>query len=69
MKSSKVTRVFFTVVFVIFFLVLLWEGYKWMGQQTDDLWPGTNFGLPIATNDTIMPVSYTHLTLPTTPYV
>ena len=55
MKSSKVTRVFFTVVFVIFFLVLLWEGYKWMGQQTDDLWPGTNFGLPIATNDTIMP--------------
>tara|TARA_E500000331_G_scaffold304919_1_gene308322 strand:- start:143 stop:1009 length:867 start_codon:yes stop_codon:yes gene_type:complete len=55
MKTAKATRVFFTVVFVIFFLVLLWEGYKWMGQQTDDQWPGTNFGLPVATNDTIMP--------------
>ena len=55
MKTAKATRVILTVAVVIFFLVLLWEGYKWMGQKTDDHWPGTNFGLPIATNDTIMP--------------
>ncbi len=36
-------------------LALLWEGYKAMGQWTGDVWPGTQIGLPVATNDLIMP--------------
>lgn len=33
----------------------LWESYKWMGQQTNDEWPGTSFGLPVRTDDLVMP--------------
>ena len=40
-------RTAFTVLVTLVLLVLLWEGYKWMGQQTDDHWPGTQFGLPV----------------------
>lgn len=36
-------------------VVALWEGYKWMGGQTGDLWPGTSFGLPVSTDDLTMP--------------
>jgi len=36
-------------------VVAIWEGYKWMGGQTDDHWPGTSFGLPVPTNDLVMP--------------
>ncbi|MGI9621264.1 MAG: ABC transporter permease, partial [Acidimicrobiales bacterium] len=36
-------------------VVALWEGYKWMGQQTGDTWPGTNWGLPVPTDDLTMP--------------
>ncbi len=32
-----------------------WESYKWMGGRTGDHWPGTSFGLPVRTNDLIMP--------------
>ncbi len=35
--------------------IALWEGYKWVGQQTDDRWPGTDFGLPVPTDDLTMP--------------
>jgi NitT/TauT family transport system permease protein len=38
-------------------LVVLWEGYKWMGNQTGDTWPGTDFGLPVSTDDLTMPHS------------
>jgi len=36
-------------------VVVLWEGYKWMGGRTNDHWPGTSFGLPVRTNDLVMP--------------
>lgn len=36
-------------------LVALWEGYKWMGQQSDDTWPGTGWGLPVPTDNLTMP--------------
>lgn len=36
-------------------LVALWEGYKWMGGQTGDTWPGTPWGLPVKTDDLTMP--------------
>jgi NitT/TauT family transport system permease protein len=36
-------------------VVALWEGYKWVGGQTGDLWPGTSWGLPVKTDDLTMP--------------
>jgi len=36
-------------------IVVLWEGYKWMGQQTGGNWPGTGIELPVSTDDIIMP--------------
>ncbi|MFP5333089.1 MAG: ABC transporter permease [Acidimicrobiia bacterium] len=36
-------------------LVLLWEGYKAMGQATGGVWPGTSVGLPVRTNERSMP--------------
>ena len=43
------------LVLTIVALCLLWEGYKWMGEQTDDHWPGTDLGLPVRTDDLTMP--------------
>lgn len=39
----------------IAFLLLLWEGYKWMGGRTGDEWPFTSWGLPVSTDDLTMP--------------
>lgn len=36
-------------------LVLLWEGYKWMGAATGDEWPLTNVELPVGSDDLTMP--------------
>lgn len=36
-------------------LILLWEGYKAMGQATGGLWPGTVLELPVRTNARSMP--------------
>lgn len=36
-------------------LVVLWEGYKAMGQATGGVWPGTSVGLPVRTNERSMP--------------
>ncbi len=35
--------------------VLLWEGYKWMGNATGGVWPGTSVNLPVRTNERSMP--------------
>lgn len=40
---------------ILFGLVLLWEGYKAMGQATGGTVPFTDFGLPVRTDDTSMP--------------
>lgn len=52
--SSSVRRVG-SFVAILVFLALLWEGYKWMGQSTGGVWPGTDFGLPVRTNERSMP--------------
>jgi NitT/TauT family transport system permease protein len=36
-------------------LVALWEGYKWVGDQTGGTWPGTTVDLPVTSNDITMP--------------
>ena len=57
MTKRKAFRTAFTVLVTLILFVLLWEGYKWMGQQTDAHWPGTGFGLPVSTDDLTMPHS------------
>ncbi len=52
--SSSVRRVG-SFVAILIFLALLWEGYKWMGQSTGGVWPGTDIGLPVRTNERSMP--------------
>ncbi|MEX1043930.1 MAG: ABC transporter permease subunit [Acidimicrobiia bacterium] len=46
-----------TVSFVVTVaaLVLLWEGYKAIGQATGGVWPGTSMNLPVRTNERSMP--------------
>ncbi|HVR31516.1 MAG TPA: ABC transporter permease subunit [Acidimicrobiia bacterium] len=36
-------------------LVVVWEGYKAMGQATGGVWPGTTIDLPVRTNQRSMP--------------
>jgi len=44
-----------TVLAAIVLLFGMWEGYKWVGQQTGDYWPGTSIELPASTDDLTMP--------------
>jgi NitT/TauT family transport system permease protein len=36
-------------------LIILWEGYKWVGTALDGQWPGTDTDLPVAPNNLTMP--------------
>ena len=44
---SKLRRVS-SFLGIIFVLVLLSEGYKWMGQTSGGVWPGTSLDLPVS---------------------
>ena len=55
LRSSQRLRTIVSFSLIILTLALLWEGYKWMGQTTDGVWPGTNLGLPVRTNNRAMP--------------
>tara|TARA_B100001013_G_scaffold87682_1_gene48480 strand:- start:156 stop:1007 length:852 start_codon:yes stop_codon:yes gene_type:complete len=44
-----------TVTVAVVVLVALWEGYKWVGDQTGGTWPGTTVDLPVTSNDITMP--------------
>jgi len=44
-----------TVLAAVVLLFGMWEGYKWIGQQTGDYWPGTSIELPASTDDLTMP--------------
>jgi NitT/TauT family transport system permease protein len=44
-----------TVTVAVVILVALWEGYKWVGDQTGGTWPGTTVDLPVTSNDITMP--------------
>ena len=53
--SGKWLRVAITVLAAVVLLFGMWEGYKWIGQQTGDYWPGTSIELPASTDDLTMP--------------
>lgn len=36
-------------------MIAVWEGYKYLGGQTGDTWPGTSWALPVKTDDLTMP--------------
>jgi NitT/TauT family transport system permease protein len=40
---------------ILLVLAVLWEAYKWMGQTTGGVWPGTGVNLPVRTNNRAMP--------------
>ena len=44
-----------TAFAAVVLVVLLWEGYKWLGQKTDDLVPGTGIEFLVSTDDLTMP--------------
>ncbi len=47
-----------SVAFGLLVVVALWEGYKWVGGQTGDVWPGTGWALPVSTDDLTMPHAF-----------
>ena len=53
--SGKWLRVAMSVLAAVVLLFGMWEGYKWIGQQTGDYWPGTSIELPASTDDLTMP--------------
>ena len=55
LRTSHRLRTIVSFSLIMLTLALLWEGYKWMGQTTDGVWPGTNIGLPVRTNNRAMP--------------
>ena len=81
MRVGRILSVVVATAIALLLVVGIWEGYKWVGQQTGDYWPGTSIDLPASTDDLTMPhaidiaeelfeaVSYTHLTLPTSDLV
>jgi NitT/TauT family transport system permease protein len=55
MNGGRALRMLATAFAAVVLVVLLWEGYKWLGQQTDDLVPGTGIELLVSTDDLTMP--------------
>ena len=53
--GGKWLRVAMTVLAAVVLLFGMWEGYKWIGQQTGDYWPGTSIELPASTDALTMP--------------
>ena len=55
MPTKRMLRTAVTVAVAVVVLVALWEGYKWVGDQTGGTWPGTTVDLPVTSNDITMP--------------
>ena len=55
MTTKRMLRTAVTVAVAVVVLVALWEGYKWVGDQTGGTWPGTTVDLPVTSNDITMP--------------
>jgi len=53
--GGKWLRAAMSVLAAVVLLFGMWEGYKWIGQQTGDYWPGTSIELPASTDDLTMP--------------
>ena len=55
MAPKRMLRTAVTMAVAVVVLVALWEGYKWVGDQTGGTWPGTTVDLPVTSNDITMP--------------
>ena len=55
MRVGRILRVVVATAIALLLVVGSWEGYKWVGQQTGDYWPGTSIDLPASTDDLTMP--------------
>lgn len=57
MTSSTGRRANRIIAAVVSFVgvIAAWEGYKWVGNQTDNTWPFTSWNLPVKTDDLTMP--------------
>lgn len=55
MANKRMLRTAVTMAVALVVLVALWEGYKWVGDQTGGTWPGTTVDLPVTSNDITMP--------------
>ena len=55
MATKRMLRTAVTMALAVVVLVALWEGYKWVGDQTGGTWPGTTVDLPVTSNDITMP--------------
>ena len=55
MATKLMLRTAVTMAVAVVVLVALWEGYKWVGDQTGGTWPGTTVDLPVNSNDITMP--------------
>ena len=55
MANKRMLRTAVTMAVAVVVLVVLWEGYKWVGDQTGGTWPGTTVDLPVTSNDITMP--------------
>ena len=55
MANKRMLRTAVTMAVAVVVLVALWEGYKWVGDQTGGTWPGTTVDLPVTSNDITMP--------------
>jgi len=54
-RVGRILRVVVATAIALLLVVGIWEGYKWVGQQTGDYWPGTSIDLPASTDDLTMP--------------
>ena len=55
MRVGRILSVVVATAIALLLVVGIWEGYKWVGQQTGDHWPGTSIDLPASTDDLTMP--------------
>ena len=54
-RTKGLFRQIGAVALTIAGLIILWEGYKWVGTSLDGQWPGTDTDLPVAPNDLTKP--------------
>jgi NitT/TauT family transport system permease protein len=54
-RTKGLARQVGAVALTVAVLIVLWEGYKWIGTALDGQWPGTDTDLPVAPNNLTMP--------------
>ena len=51
MRVGRILSVVVATAIALLLVVGIWEGYKWVGDQTGGTWPGTTVDLPVTSND------------------